>query len=138
MNKDTRPFLKKRTALILIALFSAVFLPLSLIFAQTMQSSTYKIISDSVNVGGKSSSSSTYIIGDTLGEVGTGDSNSSNYYMHAGFWQMQESYISITHPSDLALASIGGIDGEYSQGTMTWTVITDNAAGYTMSIKSLT
>ncbi|MFA6520403.1 MAG: hypothetical protein WCT44_02220 [Candidatus Paceibacterota bacterium] len=104
-----------------------------------MQSTTYKIITDSVNVGGDDNSASTnYIIGDTLGELSSGDSNSANYYMHAGFWQMQSSYISITSPSDLALTSIGGINGENTEGTMSWTVLTDNVAGYSMSIKTLT
>lgn len=62
--------------------------------------------------------------------------------MHAGFWQMQESYISISHPNDLVLTSIGGFEGSgsplSSEGTLSWTVITDNLAGYSMSIKTTT
>ncbi len=108
------------------------------ILAQVMQSPTYKIQSDSINAGGADSTSSLYKLGDTLGEVGTGDSNSSNYFLHAGFWQMQGSYISITSPSDLALTHIGGINGEGSEGTMSWVVTTDNTAGYSMSIETTT
>ncbi|MFA6000427.1 MAG: hypothetical protein WC783_05675 [Candidatus Paceibacterota bacterium] len=113
--------------------------PLYRALAQPMQSATYKIQSDTVNVGGKDiSTSSNYKLGDTAGELGTGDSSSSNYIMHAGFWQMQESFISLSTPSDLALTAIGGIAGEASEGTISWTVITDNLAGYSMSIQSVT
>ncbi len=106
--------------------------------AQVMQSTTYKIQSDSVNVGGAPSSSTSYNLDDTTGEIGTGDSNSSTYYMHAGYWQMQEAYISISSPSDLALTSMGGIAGGGSEGTTTWTVTTDNIAGYSMTINAST
>lgn len=129
----------KRSALLAIIAVLTFGVPFGVIFAQTMQSGSYKIISDSVNVGGSDTSSSTnYKIGDTLGELGTGDSSSATYFMHAGFWQMQSSYISITSPSDLALASIGGISGDNTEGTLSWDVLTDNATGYSLNIKTLT
>lgn len=139
--KMTVSFLKKIKAGIslYVVLFILFFLlPTGIILAQAMQSTSYKIPTDTINIGGKDSASAVYIIGDTLGEVGTGDSNSANYYMHAGFWQMQGSYISISSPADLALTNIGGINGGASEGTMSWTVITDNIAGYTMSIETST
>ena len=108
------------------------------LIALSMQSSTYKIQSDSVNFGGATSSSTTYTLDDTLGEVSTGDSNSANYYMHAGYWQMQEGYIAITTPSDLVMSSMGGLSGGSSEGTMSWVVTTDNVAGYSMSVASNT
>ena len=128
---------EKRKFLTLLLVLTLIF-PLYKIFAQAMQSGTYKIQSDTVNIGGKDSSSTNYKIGDTAGEVGTGDSASASYNLHAGFWQMQESYISLSTPSDLALTAIGGIAGEASEGTLSWTVITDNMAGYSMSIQSVT
>ena len=100
------------------------------ILADFMQSSTYKIQSDSLNLGGADSASDNYKLNDTLGEVATGDSNSANYYMHAGYWQMQESYIAISSPSDLIMDSMGGLSGGSSEGTMSWVVVTDNTAGY--------
>jgi len=136
MKKFTTSFLiKKRSIRVFLFAFLSI-IPLYTIFAQTMQSGSYKITSDTVNVGGQSSGSSLYKLGDTLGELGTGDSNSSNYYLHAGFWQMQASYISLSNPSDLALTPIGGIAGEASEGTMSWQVTTDNSAGYIMNIKT--
>ncbi len=128
----------KKNGLLMFFIVSSM-IPLYKIFAQAMQSTTYKIQSDTVNVGGKDiSTSPSYKLGDTAGELGTGDSNSANYNMHAGFWQMQESYIALSTPSDLALTPIGGILGEASEGTMSWTVTTDNVAGYSMSIQSVT
>lgn len=133
---------KKIRAGILLStiLFILLFiLPVPTLLAQVMQSSTYKITSDSVNVGGlNNSGSASYNMGDTLGEVGTGDSSSANYALHAGFWQMQESYISISSPADLALTHMGGlpISGEATEGTLSWLVTTDNTAGYSMNIQT--
>jgi hypothetical protein len=136
MKKFTVFFQKKRSAIIFIII--SLMIPLYTILAENMQSSTYKITSDTVNVGGVDSSSPNYKLGDTAGEAGTGDSSSSNYALHAGFWQMQESYISISNPSDLNMTPIGGINGEASEGTMSWQVVTDNSAGYSLNIKSNT
>lgn len=132
------PFTKSKYLTVLILTIMCSFGFPNNILAEVMHSSTYKIQSDSVNLGGADSSSDTYNLGDTLGEVGTGDSNSANYYMHAGYWQMQESYISISSPSDLVLASMGGLSGGSSEGTMSWLVTTDNTAGYSMTIASKT
>lgn len=129
---------KNNRFVILMFLLSIFFTSSSIIWADYMQSSTYRIQSDSLNIGGLESSSGTYKINDTLGEIATGDSNSSTYYMHAGYWQMQSSFISISSPSDLVLSSMAGLSGGSSEGTMSWTVTTDNAAGYTMSIASST
>lgn len=132
------PLAKSKYLIVLILTFIGSFGFSNNIFADLMQSSTYKIQSDSVNFGGADSSSDTYKLNDTLGEIGTGDSNSENYYMHAGYWQMQESYIAISSPSDLVLASMGGLSGGSSEGMMSWVVTTDNTAGYAMSIASTT
>lgn len=118
-------------------LITYLFFPVN-IFADFMQSTNYKIQTDSLNTGGNSSSSTTYKMNDSVGEISTGDSNSANYYMHAGYWQMGESYISISTPSDLNLTSVSGLSGGSSEGTMSWNVTTDNTAGYTMNIASTT
>lgn len=44
--------------------------------AQVMQSTNYQIQSDSINIGGGFSSSSNYAVESTVGEVGTGKSDS--------------------------------------------------------------
>jgi hypothetical protein len=131
-------FLKSKYTVIFSYLIIIFFVFSNNIFAAVMQSSTYKIQSDTVNFGGAPGASFTYKINDTLGEVGTGNSNSSTYYMHAGYWQMGESYISITSPSDLAMASMSGLSGGSSEGTISWTVLTDNTAGYYMTVNSST
>ena len=133
-------FLKKSkyTVFPVILIILTLFYPYSFSLGAVMGSSTYKIQSDSVNFGGVDSSSGTYKVGDTLGEIATENSNSANYYMHAGYWQMDESYLSITTPPDLVMASMGGLSGGSSEGTLSWVVTTDNTAGYSMSIASTT
>jgi hypothetical protein len=127
----------KHLAILIVAIM--LFLPFSqYIFAEFMQSSTYKIQSDSANFGGADGGSTNYRLNDTLGEMGTGDSGSTTYNMHAGYWQMQESFISISSPQDLTMTNMGGVSGGSSEGTLSWVVTTDNTAGYSMTIKSTT
>lgn len=128
-------FLKSKYLLIFsFTILFSIFCPWKIMLAEVMGSSSYKIQSDTVNIGGQDSSSASYNLKDTVGEVGTGDSSSASYNMHAGFWQMQSNYLAISSPSDLVLASIGGLSYQASEGTMSWTVTTDNPAGYSMSI----
>jgi hypothetical protein len=120
-------------------LIASMLIPINPVFAVVMGSSTYKIQSDTINFGGGiDSTSSSYKLGDTLGEIGTGPSSSSTYRVNAGFWQMQQTYISISSPSDVSLASISGLLGGSSEGTAAWLVTTDNIAGYNMTIKAST
>ncbi len=107
------------------------------IFAQVMTSSSYEIQSDSVNFGGILSNSSNYVIEDTLGEIATGESSSSNYKIKAGYQQMQEIYLAISAASDVSMSpSLNGTTGGTSDGSTATTVTTDNLSGYELSIKS--
>lgn len=103
----------------------------------SMTSGNYVIQSDTINFSGAPSVSSNYSLNDTAGEIATGDSVSANYAMHAGFWQMQESSISISVPSDVNLTpDINGLLGGSASGSATWTILTDDPAGYTLIIRS--
>lgn len=116
-----------------------IIFPTSLATAEVMGSSNYKMQADSVNLGGREdSASSEYNLGDTLGEIGTGESSSDNYLLHAGFWQMQQNYLSISSPDDLKLDPIGGLSHQASEGTLSWVVKTDSPSGYELSIKATT
>ena len=112
-------------------------LPLT-VAAAVMSSSNYKIQSDSINFGGGSSASTNYLGQDTLGEIGTGDSASANYRLHAGYQQMQESFISLSVTGNPNLGNMGGISGGSTIGSTTWTVITDSASGYQMTTQAAT
>ncbi|MFM2374241.1 MAG: hypothetical protein RLZZ234_236 [Candidatus Parcubacteria bacterium] len=103
--------------------------------AQVMQSDNYKIESDSVNFGGARSTSSTYTLEDTLGEVGTGDSAAASYRLGAGYQHTLLNYLSLSASPDVVLSpAIGGLTGGTSNGSTTLTVVTDNAAGYQLMI----
>lgn len=106
--------------------------------AQVMQSASYQIQSDSINVGGNDlASSSNYWVRSTIGEVGTGESSSDSYTLGAGYRQMQEIYISLTGATDILLSSeIGGVTGGTSNGSTTVTVITDSPSGYVLTISA--
>ncbi|MEK7113229.1 MAG: hypothetical protein AAB873_00195 [Patescibacteria group bacterium] len=108
------------------------------IFAQVMQGTTYRISSDSINFGGVKSSGTLYGLSDTLGELGTGASTGTLYALHAGFWATAGSpYITLSSPSDLTLDAISAT-GVSREGLVSWTVTTNNGAGYVMTIKSST
>jgi hypothetical protein len=103
-------------------------------FALGMHSSDYTITIDSINFGGDYSTSTSYTNQDTLGEIATGNSSSTNYSMNAGYQQMYTSYISISTISPLTLSDINGLFGGVSTGTLAMTITTDNPAGYSLSV----
>lgn len=111
-------FKKSNYIAILTLVILASFIFPSNIWADYMEGTQYRIQSDSLNFRGMESSSSTYKLNDTLREIGRGDSNSSTYYMHAGFWQMQSSYISMSSQPDINMGSISGLSGGSSESVM--------------------
>ncbi len=119
-------------------------LSIPIIFAQiangqVMSSSNYRIESDSLNFGGARSASGSYTIEDTLGEVSSGISSSTNYAMLAGYQQMQQVGLTVVPPSPVTLSpSIGGLTGGTSNGSTTFTVTTDDNAGYSVTIQAST
>lgn len=115
----------------------AISVPL-FVYGQVMQSTTYRVQSDSINVGGVNSSSASYKLEDTTGEVATGDSNSASYAMHAGYQQMVSSYIAISDVSNTSLSNINGLTGGSSATSLAWLVTTDSPSGYSLSVSANT
>ena len=117
--------------------FSAVFLALAtpaLLWAAVMQSGSYRIQSDSINVGGGYSTSSNYAEQDTVGEAGSGTSSSASYNLSAGYQALQSTYLAISDSADISLPSIGGVSGGVSNAQSVWTVTTDDPAGYQLTV----
>lgn len=105
--------------------------------AQMMQSTNYQIDSDSVNVTGGFSESTSFQTESTVGEIASGDSDSTNFSVRAGFQQMQAVQISLSPIAAVVLSpSIGGVSGGTSTASTTFTVITDNPAGYEVTIQA--
>ncbi len=118
-----------------VLVFPFVFLSMSVGLAQVMGSSNYQIQSDSINVGGGYSTSSNYQLESTVGEVATGNSTSTSFNLLAGYQQMQSAYLSLTGASAVTLSpSIPGVSGGVANGSTTVLVVTDNLAGYSLTI----
>jgi hypothetical protein len=103
--------------------------------AQVMSSSNYKVQDQSINFAGNRSTSASYTMQDSAGEIATGFSSSTNYGISAGFQQMNIVAISVVPPSNVSMTpSLGGVTGGISNGSTTFTVTTDDIAGYTSTI----
>lgn len=111
----------------------------SLTIAQVMESMSYQMQSDSLNIGGGFSSSTNYEHESTFSEIGTGQSTSTSYNLYAGYQQMQSSFISLSPATDVIMVGVTpGVTGGTSNGSTTVTVITDNSNGYTLTLEAST
>lgn len=123
----------KAKALLLTALLTVPMV----VAADAMQSTSYRIKFDSLNAGGGYATSSNFGIQDTLGEQATGDSSGTLYNVRAGYQQVDTpAYITISLNPDVNLPSISGFSGGSSSTTTSWTVITNNSAGYEFLVRA--
>lgn len=119
-------------------ILSLIFLMPLVSFGAVRSSTTYSIERDSLNIGGESSTSTSYGINDTVGEQATGESSSTTYAVNAGF-QLPDNFLSITSPTDVALTTFNTTRSDSTtSGSAAWTIVTDNTAGYTMTIEAST
>lgn len=112
-------------------------LMVSTVVAQVMESTSYRIQSDSVNFGGGLSTSTSYSMESTFGEIATGDLTGTNFNLRAGYQQMTNVFISMAGGDAVTMSpSIPGISGGEADGSTTVTVQTDNPAGYSLTIRA--
>ena len=105
--------------------------------AQIRSSSNYQIQSDSINVGGGFSSSTSYLQESSVGEIATGRSSSTNFIVGAGYQQMQLVSLSLTAAADVSMSpALGGLTGGESNGSTTVIATTDAPSGYQLSIEA--
>lgn len=105
--------------------------------AQTMQSGSYRIQSDSVNSFGGFSSTSNASLESTGGEIATGESTSATYSLKAGYQQMQDAFISLSIPPNVMMTpALPGITGGVANGSTSVRVLTDSAAGYLLTAQA--
>jgi hypothetical protein len=118
--------------------FCGMFAYVFAVSAYVRSSTNYIIQSDSINSGGTDESqSASYKAWDTVGEVGTGDSGSTNFRIRAGYRQVDDYYISMTPGGDVNLSpNLSGLSGGSATGSAIWKVSTDNIAGYNMTIRA--
>ena len=126
----------KKVIYILIIIFTVILSPLQKVVS--MQSTNYKIEKDSINFGGTDDGqSASYKLKDTLGEIGTGLSDSTNYIMKAGYRQMVEEAVdpTFTFAIDFTTCVLGTLStGSVSTCTYTITTTTNAEDGYTTTI----
>lgn len=109
------------------------------VLAQVRSSSNYQLQSDSLNLGGLRSTSSSYVQESTIGEIATGRSTSSNFQLRAGYQQLQEIYLSLSTTGGIEMTpDLAGLTGGTSNGSTTVTVLTDNPAGYELVLRAST
>lgn len=125
---------KRKGVFLVMVIFLTAAIPAHLL-AYVMGSSSYRLDSDSVNFGGNESASPSYNIGDTIGEIGTGVSTSTNYSLNAGYRQMQGSYIGISLEQH-GFSSVNGLFGGSSNASTSVGVVTDSASGYALYVKA--
>lgn len=128
---------KKIISLILLSLSVA---PAA--YAYVASSTNYRIELDSVNFSGGLGTSTNYKMESTLGESGTGIINSTNYRLSAGYQQMSgagATTLTISAPSDITLSpAIPQGTNASADGSASWTVTTNNASGYSLTIAAAT
>lgn len=123
--------------MILVLLLPTPYSLLPTVSAYVASSTSYRLQTDSINVGGMLSTSTSYRAEDTLGESGVGTSSSASYAIKAGYQQMQETYLAISAPGNITLSpSIPTTGGGTGNGSGSWTITTDNPAGFTMNIRA--
>ena len=135
MNKSTKSIILILTLLSLVAGSS------QRVLAFVASSTNYQLEKDSLNFGGTDNSTSTsFSLSDSLGEIATGDFSSDDYNLRAGYRAMEVDAITLTlsSPGNISLAAVNKDDGGVSAGTVSWIVATNNSAGYGLSIKAST
>lgn len=125
--------MKRLILIISLMLVSVYALP---VFGYQASSTNYRIERDSINIGGDLSTSTNYSLEDTVGDTGTGTSSSATYKLKAGYQQMAETIIAITTPDDISLTPNIESAGGVANGSASWTVTTNNSAGYTLRIEA--
>lgn len=123
----------KLSCIVLALCTLATVLVPSLVSGQIRSSTNYQIERDTINIGGGLGTSASYQVEDSIGDTATGRSASASYILEAGYQQAGDTFISISAPSDVTMASINGLLGGASTSTVSWTVTTNSSAGYSMT-----
>lgn len=105
--------------------------------AQVRTSTNYQLQSDALSAGGLFSTSTSFQSESTIGEIATGLSTSTSFELNAGYQQLQEIYLSLSGVTPVTMSpNLPGVSGGVANGSTTVTVLTDNPAGYQLTIEA--
>lgn len=104
--------------------------------AYVASSGQYRLVADSISIGGGTASSGNYSIDTTIGGIGTGLASSSSYILHAGYQAMSGGTLRVTFPDgNIDLDSAVSLTaGGQSNASMDWLIT--SATGYTLSVRA--
>jgi len=133
------PALTTTTALRWLLIALAIFLLLLLLFPELvfgMSSPNYRINQSFVGSGGTRESSASYRLIETIGDVGTGNSQSGSYRLRAGYLSgtQDSTLIFSVSTSSLSLGTI--TPSAISSNAHTMTVTTDLTRGYVITAQA--
>lgn len=129
-------FFEKKDFIIFLSVVSILILPNPAF--SLMESSNYKILFDSVNVGGGDSASTNYQLQDTVGEIATGNSSSTNFQMRAGYQQLNSSYVTISTETIVDIGNVSGFSNSSTSVSENVKVTTDSYGGYQLNVVATT
>ena len=115
---------------VVVVLGAGLFLTTSAFVAT---STNYHLQSDTINTAGVLSTSTNYRMEDTTREIASGVSTSTTYKISAGYQQMMEVSLAISPASDITMSELSLVQ-HTALGSTTWSIITDNVAGYSASV----
>ena len=109
------------------------------VYSYVASSTSYRIDSDTISLGGLLSTSTNYLLQSSLSQISSETGTSTSYSVKSGYLQMSEAYLAVSSPGNVSMGStIYTSGGGTSNGSASWTVTTDSSGGYSLSIKAST
>lgn len=132
IRKKVKQVIFLSSALLLLVLFD-------ISHAYVASSSSYRINSDTISIGGLLATSTNYGVESSISGIEAGTSTSASFTLNSGYLAMNSSYLAISTPSNVTMSpAINTSGGGVGNGSTSWTVTTDSSGGYSLSVRAST
>lgn len=109
------------------------------VYAYVASSAGYKLVNDTISVGGLLGTSTNYSVESSISGLESGTSTSASFSLTSGYLAMTATYLAISTPSNVSMSpAINTSGGGVGNGSASWTVTTDSTAGYSLSVRAST